>query len=46
MRMNTRTSLVLLMVLAALLCAREAGAHGGMADLSVYDRTDGRRLAV
>ena len=40
--MNARTGLVL----AAMLCAGEAGAHGGLADLSVYDRTEGRRLAV
>jgi hypothetical protein len=42
MSMNARTTLVL----AAMLCAGEAGAHGGVADLSVYDRTEGRRLAV
>lgn len=40
--MNSRT----IGVLAALLCATEAVAHGGLADLSVYDRTEGRRLAV
>src|SRR3954466_4601079 len=40
--MNARTGLVL----AAMLCAGGAAAHGGMADLSVYDRTEGRRLAV
>src|SRR6478609_8429289 len=40
--MNARTMLVL----ATLLCAGEAGAHGGVMDLSVYDRTEGRRLAV
>src|SRR3954465_7111193 len=40
--MNARTMLVL----AAMLCAGGAAAHGGMADLSVYDRTEGRRLAV
>ena len=39
--MNARTWL-----LAALLCAGDAAAHGGVADLSVYDRTEGRRLAV
>jgi len=42
MKMNARTGLVL----AAMLCAGGAAAHGGMADLSVYDRTEGRRLAV
>lgn len=40
--MNARTGLVL----AAMICAGEAAAHGGMADLSVVDRTEGRRLAV
>lgn len=40
--MNARTWLLL----AALLGAREAVAHGGAADVSVYDRTEGRRLAV
>lgn len=40
--MNARTMLVL----AAMFCAGEAGAHGAMADLSVYDRTEGRRLPV
>src|SRR3954463_8097424 len=40
--MNARTMLVL----AAMLCGGEAAAHGGMADLSVYDRTEGRRLPV
>jgi hypothetical protein len=30
----------------ALLCAAEVRAHGGLVDLSVYDRTEGRRLAV
>ena len=30
----------------ALLGAAEASAHGRLADLSVYDRTEGRRLAV
>ena len=40
--MNART------VLAGfvLLCAAKAQAHGGLIDLSVYDRTEGRRLAV
>src|SRR3954452_22975822 len=42
MKMNARTGLVL----AAMLCAGGAAAHGGMADLSVYDRTEGKRLAV
>lgn len=40
--MDARTWLVL----AAMLGAGEAAAHGGVADLSVYDRTEGRRLAV
>ena len=40
--MKARTMLVLL----GLLCATQARAHGGLIDLSVYDRTDGRRLAV
>lgn len=30
----------------AMLWAGQAAAHGGVADLSVYDRTEGRRLAV
>src|SRR6266850_8274134 len=34
------------MALMGLLCAAEVRAHGGMVDLSVYDRTEGRRLAV
>jgi hypothetical protein len=42
MSMNVRTWLVLL----AMLGSGEAGAHGSVADLSVYDRTEGRRLAV
>jgi len=33
-------------MLAAMVGAGEAGAHGGVADLSVYDRTEGKRLAV
>lgn len=40
--MNARTWLLL----AAWLGAGEAVAHGGVAHLSVYDRTEGRRLAV
>ena len=40
--MKARTMLVLL----GLLCATQARAHGGLIDLSVYDRTEGRRLAV
>ena len=40
--MNARAGLVL----AALLCAADAGAHGGLAELSVYDRTEGKRLTV
>jgi len=39
---NARTVVGLL----ALLCAAEVRAHGGLVDLSVYDRTEGRRLAV
>jgi hypothetical protein len=39
---DARTVIALL----ALLCAAEARAHGGLVDLSVYDRTEGRRLAV
>ncbi|HET7670724.1 MAG TPA: hypothetical protein VFK84_09975 [Burkholderiales bacterium] len=34
------------MLAMALLAAGEAAAHGRLADLSVYDRTEGRRLAV
>lgn len=34
------------MLAVALLGAGEAAAHGRLADLSVYDRTEGRRLAV
>lgn len=30
----------------ALLCTGEVAAHGGLVDLSVYDRTEGRHLAV
>jgi hypothetical protein len=37
-----KTALALLIFLAA----GEAAAHGRLAELSVYDRTDGRRLAV
>ena len=40
--MKARTTLLLL----GLLCAMQARAHGGLIDLSVYDRTDGKRLAV
>lgn len=40
--MKARTMLLLL----GLLCATQARAHGGLIDLSVYDRTDGKRLAV
>lgn len=40
--MNARTMLALL----ALVMPGEAAAHGRMADLSVYDRTEGRRLPV
>jgi hypothetical protein len=42
--MSMKARMVLL--LAAMVCAGEAGAHGGMADLSVYDRTEGRHLAA
>jgi hypothetical protein len=42
MEMNIRT----LLAMMALLAAGEALAHGRVADLSVYDRTEGRRLAV
>jgi len=40
--MKARTMLAML----ALIAAGEAVAHGRMADLSVYDRTEGRRLPV
>ncbi len=40
--MKARTVLAVL----ALLCAAQVRAHGGLVDLSVYDRTEGRRLAV
>jgi len=40
--MKVRTMLVLL----GLLCATQARAHGGLIDLTVYDRTEGKRLAV
>jgi hypothetical protein len=40
--MKARTMLLLL----GLACATQARAHGGLIDLSVYDRTEGRRLAV
>ena len=33
-------------LLLGLLCATQARAHGGLIDLSVYDRTEGKRLAV
>lgn len=33
-------------MLLGLLCAIEVHAHGGLIDLSVYDRTEGKRLAV
>src|SRR5947207_4089176 len=41
-KMKARTMWVLL----GLLCGTQARAHGGLIDLSVYDRTEGRRLAV
>src|SRR6059058_6672910 len=37
---------VRMLLAAASLSAGQAFAHGGLADLSVYDRTEGRRLAV
>src|SRR5947199_10516693 len=40
--MKTRTW----MTMAALLCAGTVHAHGRLVDLTVYDRTEGRRLAV
>ena len=40
--MKARTMLVLL----GLLCATQAHAHGGLIDLSVYDRTEAKRLPV
>jgi len=41
-KVKARTVLAVL----ALLCAAQVRAHGGLLDLSVYDRTEGRRLAV
>src|SRR5579859_1128130 len=41
-KVKARTILMLL----ALAGAAEVHAHGGLVDLSVYDRTDGKRLAV
>jgi hypothetical protein len=35
-----------MMAMLALLCATEVRAHGSLVDLSVYDRTEGRRLSV
>ena len=40
--MRTRTVLAVL----GFLCAAEAAAHGGLVDLSVYDRTEAKRLPV
>jgi hypothetical protein len=37
---------VRMLLAAVLLVAGKAAAHGGLADLSVFDRTDGRRLQV
>src|SRR2546426_2382733 len=37
---------VRMLLAAASLSAGQAFAHGGLADLSVYDRTEGRRLPV
>ena len=36
----------IVMAAAALMVAGQAAAHGGLADVSVFDRTEGRRLAV
>jgi hypothetical protein len=36
----------IVMAALALLVAGKAAAHGGLADVSVFDRTEGRRLAV
>jgi hypothetical protein len=35
-----------MLLLLGFACAMQARAHGGLIDLSVYDRTDGKRLAV
>ena len=35
-----------ILLAAALLCAGRAFAYGGLADVSVYDRTEGRRLQI
>ncbi len=35
-----------MVLLLGLLCATQARAHGSLIDLSVYDRTEGKRLAV
>lgn len=40
--MKARTMLLLM----GLVCATQALAHGGLIDLSVYDRTEGKRLPV
>lgn len=37
---------VRMLLAAALLCAGHAFAHGGLADISVFDRIEGRRLQV
>ena len=37
---------VRMLLAALLLCSANALAHGGLADLSVYDRTEGRRLQL
>jgi hypothetical protein len=37
---------VYMLLASLLLCSANALAHGGLADLSVYDRTEGRRLQV
>jgi hypothetical protein len=36
----------IVLAVAAMLAAAQARAHGGLADLSVFDRTEGRRLPV
>ena len=35
-----------ILLILGLLCATQVRAHGGLLDLSVYDRTEGKRLAV
>ena len=43
---HERENMKALLVVVALVTSACAHAHGGMVDLSVYDRTEGRRLAV